>query len=302
MTIRLTLDALIVIESIHRNGSFAAAADELHRVRSALTYTVQTLERDLDVILFDRSGHRAKLTSIGKVLLQEGNDILRSANDLERRIKRLQTGWEEEIFIAIDDVISIPKLYPLIELYYQECTLTKLYITSDILNGCWDALASGKADLAIGETEKAPTGSEYGTIPLGQIKFVFAISPNHPLANIPEPLKHSDIINYRAIVTGDTARKLPVRSAKVYSGQENLIVSSVQAQIQAQIRSLGVGYLPLHLIHEEIKSKKIMIKKVENEKLIKNYSIAWRIKQAGKAIEWFIEKFKNPDIYNPMIT
>ena len=302
MTIRLTLDALTVLESIARNGSFAAAADELHRVRSALTYTVQTLERDLDIVIFDRTGHRAKLTPLGKVLLQEGNDLLRSASNLERRLKRLQTGWEEEIFIAIDDAISIPKLYPLVEQYYKECTLTKLHITAEILSGCWDSLISGRADLAIGVSGDAPTGNEFGIVPLGQIEFVFAVSPLHPLASHKEPLKNADIIPYRSIIAGDTSRKLPVRSAGVFSGQENLIVSSMQAKILAQVSGLGVGYLPLHLIREEIRLKKLIIKKVEKAKPIANLSVAWRINQAGKAIEWFIEKLQDLAISRSIIS
>jgi DNA-binding transcriptional LysR family regulator len=302
LTMRLTLDALIVLESIDRKGSFAAAADELHRVRSALTYTVQTLERDLDITLFDRSGHRAKLTPIGKVLLQEGNDLLRSANDLERRIKRLKTGWEEEVFIVVNDIISIPKLYPLIEMYYQECTLTKLHLTAEILSGCWDALASGRADLAIGVSGDAPAGREFGMAKLGHIEFVFAVSPHHPLVTIHEPLKNADIIKYRAIIAGDTSRKLPVRSVGVFSGQENLIVSSIHAKIQAQVSGLGVGYLPLHLIQDEIRTKKLIIKQVEKVKSSANISIAWRINQAGKAVEWFIDKLKDPAIYKPMIS
>ena len=50
---RLTLDALAVLDAIDRQGSFAAAAEELHRVPSAMTYAVQKLEADLDVLLFD---------------------------------------------------------------------------------------------------------------------------------------------------------------------------------------------------------------------------------------------------------
>ncbi len=41
---RLSLDALLVLDAIERKGSFAAAAHELHRVPSAITYTVQKLE------------------------------------------------------------------------------------------------------------------------------------------------------------------------------------------------------------------------------------------------------------------
>lgn len=58
----LTLEALRVMDAIDRRGSFAAAADELGRVPSALSYTMQKLEEELDVVLFDRSGHRTKFT------------------------------------------------------------------------------------------------------------------------------------------------------------------------------------------------------------------------------------------------
>ena len=77
---RLSLDALLVIDAIDRRGSFAAAGHELHRVASAITYTVQKLEEDLDVLLFDRRGHRAKLTPAGRELLNEGRHLLRAAN------------------------------------------------------------------------------------------------------------------------------------------------------------------------------------------------------------------------------
>ena len=48
----LTLEALRVMDAIDRRGSFAAAADELGRVPSALSYTMQKLEEELDVVLF----------------------------------------------------------------------------------------------------------------------------------------------------------------------------------------------------------------------------------------------------------
>ena len=57
---RLTLDALTVLDAIDRNGSFAAAAEELHRVPSAMTYAVQKLEQDLGVSIFGRRGHRGR--------------------------------------------------------------------------------------------------------------------------------------------------------------------------------------------------------------------------------------------------
>ena len=58
----ITIDALKVLDAIDRKGSFAGAANELFRVPSAISYTVQKLEEDLSVAIFDRTGHRAALT------------------------------------------------------------------------------------------------------------------------------------------------------------------------------------------------------------------------------------------------
>ncbi len=100
---RLSLDALLVLDSIARNGSFAAAAEELHRVPSAITYSIQKLEQDLAICLFDRSGHRAKLTAIGQALLEEGRQLLACASQLEQKMHSLASGWEPELRIAVSD-------------------------------------------------------------------------------------------------------------------------------------------------------------------------------------------------------
>jgi DNA-binding transcriptional LysR family regulator len=77
----LTLDALETLDTIARKGSFAAAAAALGKVPSALTYTVRKLEDELDVLLFDRRGSRARLTPAGQELVDEGRHLLRAADD-----------------------------------------------------------------------------------------------------------------------------------------------------------------------------------------------------------------------------
>ena len=88
MSIKLSLDSLEVLDAIARKGSFAAAAESLFRVPSAVTYTVRKLEEDLGVSLFNRSGHRAELTEAGTELLREGRHLLVAATELECRVRR----------------------------------------------------------------------------------------------------------------------------------------------------------------------------------------------------------------------
>jgi DNA-binding transcriptional LysR family regulator len=55
----LTPDVLVIMDTIARSGSFAAAARELGKVPSALTYSVRQLEDALDVLQTRSSGAAA---------------------------------------------------------------------------------------------------------------------------------------------------------------------------------------------------------------------------------------------------
>ena len=58
----LDLQAIELLAAIGAGGSMAAAARQLGKVPSALTYQVRRLEEQLDLLLVDRRGGRAQLT------------------------------------------------------------------------------------------------------------------------------------------------------------------------------------------------------------------------------------------------
>ena len=101
----LTPDALTMMDAIARTGSFAAAARELGKVPSALTYNVRQLEDALDVLLFDRSSRQAKLTAAGEELLNEGRRLLEAMDAVANRVKRVATGWETQLTIDRKSVV-----------------------------------------------------------------------------------------------------------------------------------------------------------------------------------------------------
>ncbi|MCC8003314.1 DNA-binding transcriptional regulator YhaJ, partial [Escherichia coli] len=108
----LTLEALRVMDAIDRRGSFAAAADELGRVPSALSYTMQKLEEELDVVLFDRSGHRTKFTNVGRMLLERGRVLLEAADKLTTDAEALSRGWETHLTIVTEALVPTTDLFP----------------------------------------------------------------------------------------------------------------------------------------------------------------------------------------------
>jgi len=292
----LTLDALTVLDAIHRRGSFAAAAEELHRVPSAISYTMQKLEQDLDTAVFDRSGHRSVLTPAGRALLEEGRHLLQAAHKLECHVKHIATGWEAELSIAVDTLIPLTALLPLVEAFYAEHDGTRLQLRREVLAGTWDALVSRRADLVIGASGDAPAGGSYATLPLGDREVVFAVAPDHPLAKRAEPLSADDILEHRAIAVADSSRQLPPRSTGLLGGQDVFTVPDMALKIEAQCLGLGVGYLPRHWIGPALAEGRLVVKQVKNPMEPVPLLAAWRDDHQGRALRWFVDRLSEPGV------
>jgi DNA-binding transcriptional LysR family regulator len=295
MSLKLSIEALEVIDAIARKGSFAAAAESLFRVPSALTYTIRKLEQDLGVTLFDRSGHRATLTEAGAELLKEGRHLLEAAQTLECRVKRIATGIETDITIAFSDLFSPKPIFDILHDFYKQQFGTRVKLTREVFGGGWDALISGRADISIGAPGEAPSGGGIATQLLGNLEFVFAVSPNHPLASMPEPLSQEDIVHYRSVAAADSSRNLPPRTAGILSGQDVFTVPDMQAKLDAQIAGLGVGYLPAKMAAQSAQQGLLMIKQVLEPKTLAPTFLAWhhhRKTSMGKSQHWLLKRFE----------
>lgn len=305
---KLTLDALNVLDAIDRCGSFAAAAEELFRVPSAISYTMQKLEQDLDVALFNRAGHRAVLTPAGRTLLEEGRQLLTAAHELEGQVKRIATGWETELRIAVDTIFPVTTLLPLVETFFiQQATAngspshfthkgTQIQLQEEVLGGSWDALISNRSDLVIGASGDGPSDGGYSSLLLGEFEMQFAVAVDHPLAAMPEPISSSEILKYRAVAVADSSRELPPRSIGLLTGQPVLTVPNMQCKLEAQIQGLGVGYLPQHWLREAIARQQLVVKSVQGVTNTPRIYAVWRSDNHGKALQWFIEQLATPEI------
>jgi DNA-binding transcriptional LysR family regulator len=296
----LTLESLAVLDAIDRRGSFAAAAVELDRVPSAITYTVRKLEDDLDVLLFDRRGHRARLTPAGRLLLDEGRHLLAAADDVERRVRRVATGWETELRIAVDTLVPFSRVYPLVAAFYVECAArdaahTRLKFSREVLGGTWDALAEGRADLVLGAPADPPSGGGYRLRVMAEGSLVFAVAPTHPLATLPEPLTEAQISTFRAVVAADSSRQLAPRTVGLLAGQDTLTVPDLETKLAAQVAGLGCGFLPAFMAAPEVAAGRLVIKAVDPLRPVLPVSAAWREARPGRALAWWIAAVTRAD-------
>ena len=296
----LTLDTLVILDAIDRRGSFARAAEELDRAPSSLTYAVQQLEADLDVLVFDRSGHRARLTPAGQILLDEGRILLKAAAQTEQRVRQVADGWEPTLTLAIDAILPTAPILDCVTGFDALGSKTALRLRREVLAGMWDVLLSGEADLVIGVTGEGPPGGGYRTRVLGKLEFVFCVSPNHPLAKVKKPLTESDIQAHRVIAISDTARNLPLRSAGVLQRQVQLAVPDLATKLLAQQKGLGVGNVPRWLF-ESPSAHGLVAKKLAAGNPHDVLYLAWRSGDSGRALAWFIQRLSQPGLFDGVL-
>ncbi|MDF0604950.1 LysR family transcriptional regulator [Neisseriaceae bacterium TC5R-5] len=288
---KISLDALLVLDAIETHGSFAAAAEALYRVPSAVTYTVQKLEQSLDVQIFDRSGHRAKLTPIGERLLKDGRYLLDAARQLELRVGKQAQGWEAQLRIVVGDLIDFEQLIPVIAEFDQLKSATRLSFVHEIFGGTWDALYDDRADLVIGAPNLPPPG-DYFTRNIGDYNFVLVTSPNHPLATQAEPIPPHILRQYRAVAIGDTSRRLPPRTGGLLDGQDVLTVHSSQAKLRLILAGLGVGYLPYSMVSTHLLRGELVAKEIAERTEDAPMCFVWKQDKPGKALQWFIKRLE----------
>lgn len=98
----ITIERLRYLVAVAQHGSFSAAARELGVSNTAVNKTIQALEFDLELEIFERHhGKRPTLTDAGKKLYVQALDILPKVLLMEQHAEVLSKGVEPSLTIAI---------------------------------------------------------------------------------------------------------------------------------------------------------------------------------------------------------
>ena len=292
----LTPDALSLLQAVAQAGSFAAAARELGLVPSAVTYRIRQIEDALDVLLFDRSSRQARLTEAGSELLREGGRLLLEIDAVANRVKRVATGWESQLTIAVDTVIACATIMELSEAFFVLAPTTRVRLRDESLSGTLEALTSGQADLAIGIALEYSTASGIQGAALGDLTFVYAVAPHHPLAAAKEPISDDVLQKHRAIAVADSVQRGTAVTLGLLAGQDVLTVPTMQAKLDAQLRGLGGGFVPEPMARPFVQTGRLVVKQVQRStSRVARISYAWRSSATpGRALQWWLGQLESP--------
>ena len=287
---KLSLEGLQILDAISRRGSFAAAAEELYRVPSTITYAVQKLEEDLGVALFQRNGHRPRLTPAGEALLEEGRVLLQTASDLEARVRHVSEGYEARLALALEPTLPCAPLLELAREFYADPqhAQTDLRIAHHS-GGAPEALAAHKADLIIGVLGDGGLNERrHRSRVIGSLEFVLAASPTYPLAMQSGPLPAHALRKHRIAIVADTERYV--------AGQPIMALPTLHAKIGAMKAGFAAGFVARMVVARELAAGDLIEVTLERPLPRQNLHIAWDERPKGKAFLWWLERLDRPTL------
>ncbi len=280
----LSIEALLVLDAIEYRGSYAAAAEQLNKVPSALSYIVQKLEEQLGVTIFIRQGRRAVLTPAGKHLLIEGRKVLAAINALSEQTQTIANGWEPKIRIACDSIVDIKPIFSGIQCFLAEHENIEIDLQEEVMNGTWEALIEDRVDLVIGAPSPVPSQKGIRAIKMSELDNILVANNTHKLTRIKSPIETNELSKYRSVVVHDSAKSEIPWSVNIIEGSQHFYVSSVTRKVSAILAGIGIGYLPRHMAQQYIASGQLCEIALTEKKLPQDLFMAWKITNKGKGL------------------
>ena len=280
----ITLEALLVLDAIDSRGSFAAAAEQLNKVPSALSYIVQKLEEQLGVTLFVRQGRRSVLTPAGRHLLVEGRKLLGAVSKVTAQTQTISHGWEPSIRLAVDSIFDVKSLFVPIAQFLSEHPNIEIDFTEEVMNGSWEALIEDRVDLLIGAPAPIPAQQGITTQALSVLEQVFVAAKDHELSFFDKPVTKADIQNYRTVITHDSTKRGIPWSSNIIEQSQHFFVSSVEHKIHAILAGIGVGFLPKNRVQGYLDSGELVAIDYQHLSESSDLFLAWKTVNKGKGL------------------
>lgn len=245
----LDLDYILTLDTVEREGSFSAAAAALNKVQSAVSYDIRQLEEHLGVKIFDRSGHRSKLTPVGRLVLEEGRLLLGRARRLEAIATQHHTGWEPHLEVVVDGILPMDPVLAVLSTMAEEGVPTRIQIKVEFLGGVQARFEQDRAHMML---VKEYLDTPFLTArPLPEVRCVLVAAAKHSLSE-GESWSLPDLQQHVELTVHDSSQSGASVDRHMFGGARVMYLSDFYTKRQALLRGLGFGWMPRYLVRDDL--------------------------------------------------
>jgi DNA-binding transcriptional LysR family regulator len=271
-------EQLSVFRAVTDHGTFSKAARALNRAVSSVSYTIASLEDQLQLSLFDRTAYRPTLTVAGKSLYDDADLLLRRVDRFASKVNLLGGGGKTSIVISVDALFPRTVLVEALAKFAAEYPEVSVSIRQRDWDTAIDDMKEGTSDLGLVRVDPRLSLRDIEGMQIGTTQNLLVASPDHPLAKSDEPFEFSDLDNYRQVFLSHT----PISSEKEHyliHRTDIWTVADEETLRDLVVKNVGWAYLNRHAIWQDLQDGKLVILKCKG---IREYShnrlaVAWLV-------------------------
>lgn len=177
--------------------SFSDLARDLPITQSTLSHQISQLEKDLDVILIDRSTKKFEITEVGKLFLKYAKQIIESYDNAIQELSKYRNQDYETIVISASTIPGSHILPKYIALFRNQNPNVNFKVLINNSQKSIENLIKKLADFAGIGSFITFNKNDFEFIQIGEDQFKFICAPNHDLLKSGNTvIKFEDLLNY----------------------------------------------------------------------------------------------------------
>lgn len=242
---------LTYVLAIAEHGSITRAAQALFLSQPSLSLSLKSLEEELGVRLFQRSGGVLIPTYAGELYCQWARSVLHSHDRLRQKLDGIAQQRRQRIRLGVSPHRAPLLMPPILSAFYERCPDCELQVVEQPTYQLKELLEQGALDLIIDMAH--PDTVNYVNTLLAEEQVLLAV-PETFAAALPQPLREGDTLPLGALegmpfvllpedhLLGRICRRMC--EAAAFQPDVRLTCSGVDSALRLAARQLGVTFVP----------------------------------------------------------
>ena len=248
-----------------RYGSFTKASKSTNISQPALSYSIKTLEQELNTVLLNRKNGELKLTEEGKILFNNLVIIFDKIDTFENSVKASNNEYEGTLNIGARGSALETFMTGIINEYHLLYPKVKLNFFMKPSKELYEMFDNGDIDLIIEELPLGNSRFNLEHIVLSHMENCFVTSDKEIVNKIN---KLKDLESYPVILPSRSKRREKLEeileSENVHL-ENTISLPNSDLSISLAKEGVGIGYLIKGSIEEELKNEKLYEIKFEQK-------------------------------------
>ncbi|WP_319402941.1 LysR family transcriptional regulator [uncultured Anaeromusa sp.] len=276
-------------QAVVRCKNFTEAAEECYISQSAISQQIQSLERELGVILLKREKRKFSLTPAGEFFYRKSLILTSDFDRICAETLQLANGVEHELTIGYLKYYRGKELQQAIVEFRNEYPEVALHIISGTHEELYESLRTGKADLVMSDLRRTPS-NQYVNYFLTKGFFYAEIAAQNPLVQLKsitmEDLKNTPCI----IISSREETSNEEQFYREYLGVKSDFLFADSLEEAHLMVVSGKGFMPIEFNQSDVTKDKV-VRYIpilwESKQLYCQYYAFWR----ADAVKIYMEKF-----------